>query len=254
MNSIENFHTTDSVFISKQRDHCYAQEPIDEDGNLTMYALGGFVPEDPVDMRAHFAEYPTFKKSYAPPNVVAPDESIIRQENSYRLTLVQKLNDFLRVLASSTCSVAKACKVVRFNRFLVEDLRTRITAFDSRWREIYAEITDEIEGEAYRRAVKGVERPIFSRDGTEVGTERRYSDSLLALMLQSRRPDPYKPRLATELTGKDGAPLGAEREMSDADLDAAIERGYARFKGKLEVGDPMVVRDIKLEQPDVKFE
>jgi hypothetical protein len=65
-----------------------------------------------------------------------------------------------------------------------ESVRTRIaTAQQIGWASL--------EGEAYRRAVEGVEVPIYQQ-GELVGHRTEYSDSLLSLMLKARVPG-YKP-------------------------------------------------------------
>lgn len=50
--------------------------------------------------------------------------------------------------------------------------------------------TDLIEEEAYRRAVKGVEKPIY-RGGEVVGHMADYSDAMLMFLLKARRPERY---------------------------------------------------------------
>jgi hypothetical protein len=48
-----------------------------------------------------------------------------------------------------------------------------------------------VEDEAHRRAVEGYNpRPVYHK-GEKVGEIREYSDSLLALLLKSRRPEVY---------------------------------------------------------------
>ncbi len=49
---------------------------------------------------------------------------------------------------------------------------------------------DGIESEAHRRAVDGVDVPVF-HGGVQVGAIRRYSDALLALLLKRWRPHVY---------------------------------------------------------------
>lgn len=63
---------------------------------------------------------------------------------------------------------------------------------------------DLLEAEARRRAVDGVEEPVY-QGGQLVGTKRVYSDTLLALLLKGRRKDVFSDR--KELTGANGAPL-----------------------------------------------
>jgi hypothetical protein len=54
-----------------------------------------------------------------------------------------------------------------------------------------AEGVDRLEDEAHRRAVEGYNpRPVYHK-GKKVGEIREYSDSLLALLLKSRRPEVY---------------------------------------------------------------
>lgn len=63
---------------------------------------------------------------------------------------------------------------------------------------------DKAEQEAFRRAVHGTDKGVWHM-GAMVGTERVYSDALLALILKGRRKKVYADR--TELTGADGGPV-----------------------------------------------
>jgi hypothetical protein len=63
--------------------------------------------------------------------------------------------------------------------------------FATAWDEAVAEGVDRLEDEAHRRAVEGYNpRPIYHK-GKKVGEIREYSDSLLALLLKSRKPEVY---------------------------------------------------------------
>ncbi len=53
------------------------------------------------------------------------------------------------------------------------------------------ELADELEQEARRRALEGVEEPVF-RGGERVGTIRKFSDSLLLAMLRAKRPEQFR--------------------------------------------------------------
>ena len=48
-----------------------------------------------------------------------------------------------------------------------------------------------LEDEAYRRAVKGINKGVYYR-GEKIAVEKEYSDSLLALLLRANAPDKYK--------------------------------------------------------------
>jgi hypothetical protein len=63
---------------------------------------------------------------------------------------------------------------------------------------------DKLEAEARRRAVEGVEEPVY-QGGQLIGTKTVYSDSLLALLLKGRRKRVFAERVET--TGADGGPV-----------------------------------------------
>ena len=71
--------------------------------------------------------------------------------------------------------------------------------------------TDYLEDEARRRAADGVDRPIF-QSGELVGFERNYSDSLMAMQLQGRRPERYN-KTKVEHTGAEGGPIRVQVEV-----------------------------------------
>lgn len=67
-------------------------------------------------------------------------------------------------------------------------------AFAHAWAEAYAAYCDRLEMEAYRRAVDGVDEPVYQQ-GELVGVVRKYSDALLTLKLKRHRPDQYRERV-----------------------------------------------------------
>lgn len=77
--------------------------------------------------------------------------------------------------------------------------------FAAAWVEAIEEAADAMEREAWRRAVDGFDEPVFGRIGRdqdgEVGTIRRYSDSLMQLLLKAHRPEKYRERQQVEHTG-----------------------------------------------------
>ena len=70
-----------------------------------------------------------------------------------------------------------------------------------------------MEAETIRRAVEGVEVPVYGRGpgpnaGSQVvGSVTKYSDRLLELMLRARRPHKFRDRVPTEITGAGGVPV-----------------------------------------------
>ncbi len=84
-------------------------------------------------------------------------------------------------------SAAGAAEAAGISRSLVYRWREHDRAFAAAWR-LAAEVgTDRLEDEAMRRALEGVEKPVFYR-GEAVGVVRTYDNRLLMLLLQRRRP------------------------------------------------------------------
>lgn len=52
-------------------------------------------------------------------------------------------------------------------------------------------LIDSMESEAYRRGVKGTQRPVY-QGGELAGYVTEYSDLLLQLLLRANRPDKYR--------------------------------------------------------------
>lgn len=100
--------------------------------------------------------------------------------------------------------VQAACDVVGVQRCTAYRARVADKAFAEAWDDAMEAGIDKAEREAFRRAVEGTEKGVWHM-GSLVGTERVYSDTLLALVLKGRRKKVYADR--TELTGADGGPV-----------------------------------------------
>jgi len=66
-----------------------------------------------------------------------------------------------------------------------------------------------LEQEVRRRAVEGIEEAVYS-GGEQVGTVRRFSDRLLALLMRARKPDEFGDKLAVSGELRTGAPTVIE--------------------------------------------
>lgn len=73
---------------------------------------------------------------------------------------------------------------------------------------------DTLEAEAYRRAVKGIDKGIYHQ-GKLVNTELQYSDTLLSQMLKAYRKERYSPELTLKGAGKGGAIEVVVRQFAD---------------------------------------
>ena len=214
--------------VKRQWDYCYAQEGVTEDGHITMYALGGFVPEDEEQAKLFFDANETYRPYVAPMGREYRITTKIKLENEIRWILLKKMNNFLDALRAGGCSVKKATKMSGLCRSDAERLRLRVPDFDKLWSEIYNDVTDELEEAGLKRAIEGGEKTIYYQ-GIEIGTEKVYSDSVLTFMLQGRRPDVYKGRTATEISGPGGEPFALEK-MSDEELDKYLKSRLAQCK------------------------
>lgn len=102
-----------------------------------------------------------------------------------------------------TCA-ARLSKCDRNNhyRWLRED-----PDYPQRYKEAGDEALDSLEAEARRRAVEGVERPVFNSKGEKVGAVRKYSDTLLIFLLKGANPEKYRDRFDHQHSGTGGGPI-----------------------------------------------
>ena len=85
----------------------------------------------------------------------------------------------------------------------------------------HREATERLTEEARRRAVDGVDEPVFYK-GDECGSIRRYSDTLLIFLMKGAMPETYRERY--EVSGPDGGPVRIVRDLTDAELEAIAAR------------------------------
>ena len=71
-----------------------------------------------------------------------------------------------------------------------------------------------LEKEARRRAVEGVDKPVY-QGRRLVGHIREYSDVLLIFLLKAARPDVYRDRVSHEHAGVPGKPILVTWEGDD---------------------------------------
>lgn len=88
--------------------------------------------------------------------------------------------------------------------------------------------TDVIEEEAFRRAVKGVEKPVY-RAGEVVGHVADYSDTMLMFLLKARRPDRYGPASASSKASGNASGQQNEPLADQLNLKAARDEIIRKF-------------------------
>jgi hypothetical protein len=102
--------------------------------------------------------------------------------------------------------VRHACEAAGIGRTTAYEHRERHPDFALAWDEALEDACDLLEAEARRRALEGVEKPVYWQ-GVVVGTIREYSDTLMTLVLKAHRPEKFRERHDTRLSGPDGGPI-----------------------------------------------
>lgn len=95
-------------------------------------------------------------------------------------------------------NVAEACRIAGIDRTTAYNHKHADQDFSAAWDSAIELSMDKAEAELYRRAVEGVEKPVY-QGGELVGHLQEYSDTLLIFMLKSRRRPIYGERLAIEI-------------------------------------------------------
>ena len=121
--------------------------------------------------------------------------------------------------------MSRACEAVDISRFTAYAWRDNDQNFAAEWERAKEAGVDALEDEARRRAFEGTAKPVFHQ-GIQCGTIQEYSDTLTIFLLKGARPEKYRERTSTELTGKNGGPLQfkSAADMTDDEL-AAIAQG-----------------------------
>lgn len=129
--------------------------------------------------------------------------------------------------ALSNCgNITEACRVAKVSRDWAYDKRKADPAFAAQWETALETAIDSLEGEAWRRGRDGFEEFITSKDGLVLGADgkpamqRKYSDTLMALLLKAHRPDKFKDRAQVDVSVTDlSARMDAARKRARGDGD-----------------------------------
>lgn len=70
--------------------------------------------------------------------------------------------------------------------------------FAAAWDQAYSDAAWLLEDEATRRARDGVDEPIFYKD-VLIGSQKKYSDTLLMFLLKGNRPEKFSDKLTIRL-------------------------------------------------------
>jgi hypothetical protein len=86
--------------------------------------------------------------------------------------------------------------------------------YEDAFNDAREDAADALEKEARRRAVEGVNEPVFYQ-GAKCGFVRKYSDTLLIFLLKGNRPEKFRERYEHAHTGKDGSELTFTIKIDD---------------------------------------
>jgi len=148
------------------------------------------------------ATQPTSKKTRA--RAKATDKATpARRKTSAAATLARDWKaDFLTALAKRG-NISDACTAAQIHRSTAYHHQQTDEAFAAAWLTALDEGADALEAEAQRRAVSGLVRKKFTKDGDPIidpatgkqYVEKEYSDTLLIFLLKGARPEKYRDRI-----------------------------------------------------------
>lgn len=118
---------------------------------------------------------------------------------------LKHLADGGNVSAAATLAVVAKPTLYRWQK--------RFATFAEDWQVALDQAADALEAEARRRAVDGVEYPVY-QGGVKVGTIRRYSDVLLIFLLKGARPGKYRDRSDVNFNDNEKIPMSIGFDFS----------------------------------------
>ncbi|PCI59450.1 MAG: hypothetical protein COB37_11425 [Kordiimonadales bacterium] len=143
--------------------------------------------------------------------------SVVRYQKRER---ADKMATFLRAISAGK-SVSEAAKGASVTRRTVYRWRVSDKGFGAKWHAASAPDGDPLEIEAMRRAIDGVDKPVY-RGGSLVGHVKDYSDSMLMFLLKAKYPEKYDRR-------GDGTKSAADSSDEPTDLEGARDALLRKF-------------------------
>lgn len=103
-------------------------------------------------------------------------------------------------------NVSAAAKAAGINRCYAYETKEADKDFEKQWNSALEESCDLLEEEARRRAHDGVLEPVFYK-GDKIALIRKYSDTLLIVLLKAHRPNKFRENAQIEHVGSNGGPI-----------------------------------------------
>jgi hypothetical protein len=111
----------------------------------------------------------------------------------------RKREVFLATLTQAG-NVSQACRTAGIGYTTVYKWREEDSDFAAAWEVALKQAVDRLEGEAWRRAVEGVEKPVYQQ-GVMVGTVTEHSDRLMEVLLKAHGGEKYRDRVKADVSG-----------------------------------------------------
>lgn len=134
---------------------------------------------------------------------------------------------FLDALAK-TGVVADACGMAKTTRPTVAKWRANDEEFAAAYDNAMEDALDTIESAARTRAVQGVTRKRYDKEGNLLSEEIVYSDSLAMFLLKGGRPEKFADRTKSEITSPDGSLKPTSDTEAAARLAALLDDARRR--------------------------
>lgn len=133
-------------------------------------------------------------------------------KSNSRTSKRQRQRAFLKAYASAG-NLAVAAQAADVDRSAVYRWQKE-PKFADQFEQAREEAADRLEAEALRRARSGVDEPVFYR-GVQVGSVRKYSDTLLIFLLKAARPEKFRDRASVEHSGPGGGPITTQYDGNE---------------------------------------
>lgn len=141
--------------------------------------------------------------------------------------IVQKQKEIFLEQLARTGNVTSAARMAGWKYPTVaEQFREIDPDFAFAWADAKRRANDALEMEARRRAVEGVQEPVFHK-GEIVGSVTKYSDKLLEVILKAEMPEKYREMqlASSDQPGVLMIPRSSEeRDITDWEKDAAAQQ------------------------------
>jgi hypothetical protein len=165
------------------------------------------------------------------------DNGKMEEVDSYK-TLQHKKKAFLAAFAE-TGNITAASKLSGISRQAHYDWMNDDLDYPALFKVADQQAAENLESEARRRAVQGVNKPVFYK-GEECGAVREYSDTLLIFLLKGAMPDKYSEKFQGVVDHNiivDDIPKSDRRAriaelLSKKQLDSAIDADYKVIEDK----------------------